>query len=72
MVMRVVEIRQNARHGEISDKYCDLIVITEQDRRTEDIESIKNMMVQRIEKTPFVFILNDLKRLVCLKSSRAR
>lgn len=42
--------------GEISDKYCDLIVITEQDRRTEDIESIKNMMVQRIEKTPYVFI----------------
>ena len=41
--------------GEISDKFCDLIVITEQDRRTENVYEIKDEMVQNIKNTPHVF-----------------
>lgn len=41
--------------GEISDKFCDLIIITEQDRRTEDVYTIKDEMVQNIKNTPYEF-----------------
>ncbi len=41
--------------GEISDQFCDLIVITEQDRRNENIYEIKEEMVQNIKNTPYVF-----------------
>lgn len=42
--------------GQISDQFCDLIVITEQDRRTEDILQIKAEMTEFIKNTPYVFI----------------
>ena len=42
--------------GKISAQYCDYIVITEQDRRTEDVSQIKDMMVVDIKDTPFEFI----------------
>ena len=42
--------------GEISAKYCDLMVITEQDRRHEDVKEIKKEMLQNVKDTPNVFI----------------
>lgn len=42
--------------GKISDTYCDYIVITEQDRRKEDVSQIKDMMVKDIKNTPYTFI----------------
>lgn len=44
--------------GKISDMYCDHIVITEQDRRSEDVSQIKDMMVKEIQNTPYTFIEN--------------
>lgn len=42
--------------GEISAKYCDLLIITEQDRRHEDVKEIKKEMLQNVTDTPYVFI----------------
>lgn len=41
--------------GAISAKYCDLLVITEQDRRTEDVKKIKEEMLRDVNDTPYVF-----------------
>src|SRR5699024_4735645 len=41
--------------GAISAKYCDLLVITEQDRRTEDVKKIKEDMLRDVKDTPYVF-----------------
>lgn len=41
--------------GSVSDDYCDLIVITEDDPRDEQVEDIKDMIVSGIKNTPYVF-----------------
>lgn len=42
--------------GAISAKFCDLLVITEQDRRTEDVSVIKDEMLRDVKVTPYEFI----------------
>lgn len=44
--------------GEISDQYCDLMIITEQDKRTEKFNDIIKEMVVNVKNTPVVFIEN--------------
>lgn len=47
--------------GELSDKYCDLIILTEDDPRDEDVMSICNEIASGIKSTPYVIITDRIQ-----------
>jgi len=50
------DIKKRRLYGEISDKYCDLIILTEEDPRDENPKSIADEISEGIANTPCVFI----------------
>ena len=50
------DARKRIEFGKLSDEYCDLIILTEEDPRTESAEDIANEIRKGIEHTACVFI----------------
>ncbi|MDD6467645.1 MAG: UDP-N-acetylmuramoyl-L-alanyl-D-glutamate--2,6-diaminopimelate ligase [Erysipelotrichaceae bacterium] len=50
--------KKRKEFGKLSDQYCDLIILTEEDPRSERAEDIANEIRQGIQNTPCVFIEN--------------
>lgn len=47
--------------GELSDTYCDMIILTEDDPRDEDVVSICHDIAQGIQTTPYVIISDRIQ-----------
>jgi len=52
------DVKKRPIFGELSDKYCDLIILTEDDPREEDPKDIANEIMKGIIDTPCIFIEN--------------
>ena len=50
------DIKKRRVFGEISDRYCDLIILTEDDPRDENPKNIADEISEGIQNTPCVFI----------------
>jgi UDP-N-acetylmuramoyl-L-alanyl-D-glutamate--2,6-diaminopimelate ligase len=44
--------------GELADKYCDMVILTEDDPRDEDVEDIANQIASGIKNTNYTIVLD--------------
>lgn len=50
------DIKKRPIFGEIADNYCDMIILTEDDPRDEEVIDIANQIAQGIKKTNYIII----------------
>ena len=50
------DVKKRVVFGEIADKYCDMIILTEDDPRDENVFDISNQISKGIKKTNYIII----------------
>lgn len=52
------DIKKRVIFGELADKYCDMVILTEDDPRDEDVEDIANQIASGIKNTNYTIVLD--------------